>query len=169
MRLVARVGAVPVVVALPALCFQLAVEWGSGSYGGSLLFVHLLVVVVAGLAGSYSLHEAGHLLAARRWYPAGTQAAWQLTALRVSLLTRGVPPARGARALVAVAGPLPCVVLGAVMAVVSAPTWLWAWYLCHGVFLLPVFGDGITVWRYLLRSLRVSSAREAGDGHGPSR
>ncbi|WP_139738195.1 hypothetical protein [Actinomyces wuliandei] len=135
---------------------------GLGLLRGSLLFVHLLVVAVVGLAGSYGLHEAGHLLAARRWYPAGTQAAWQLTVLRVSLLTRGVPPARGARVLVAAAGPLPCVALGAVMAVVRAPTWLWAWYACHGLFLLPVFSDGIVVWRYLWESC-VRRSGEPGD------
>lgn len=120
------------------------------------LAVDVTGFLVLGVVGSFLVHELAHVAALRL---AGVrhveveQVRW-----RISVLPVGALPSRGADALVALAGP-------GTAAAVGASTWVWspelaACYLVHLLFLLPVFGDGRRVLRYLLGEGK--PAREVG-------
>lgn len=100
-----------------------------------------------GLAASFALHESAHAMALKRIRTV-THIALDRTAWRTSVLPVGTMTARQTVG-VAVAGPLSCVLAGAVLWVSALDRTLAWWYLAHGVFVLPIFGDG----RSLVRGL----------------
>ncbi|MER5934937.1 hypothetical protein [Streptomyces sp. NPDC002054] len=104
-----------------------------------------------GLAASFALHESAHAVFLKRIRTV-THIAVDRTLLRVSVVPQGTMTARQV-AGVAVAGPLSCAVVGAVLWLSAADRALAWWYFAHLVFLLPFFGDG-RVLRHALRAIR---------------
>ncbi|MGW3955945.1 hypothetical protein ACWEKM_34680 [Streptomyces sp. NPDC004752] len=106
-----------------------------------------------GLVASFALHEAAHVVTLKR-IPTVTHIALHRTAWRTSVIPEGAMTARQT-AGVALAGPLSCVIAGALLRLSGLDGSLAWWYLAHALFLLPCFGDG----RTLHRSLRVARGR----------
>jgi hypothetical protein len=99
-----------------------------------------------GLVGSFALHESAHVMVLKR-IDTVTHLAIDRTRWRISVVPLGTLTARQVVG-VAIAGPLSCVVVGSALWI-SRPSLAW-WYLAHGIFLLPFFGDG----RSLIAGLR---------------
>ncbi|RFU87557.1 hypothetical protein DY218_06255 [Streptomyces triticagri] len=97
-----------------------------------------------GLLVPFALHESAHVLVLRR-IPTVTHIALERTGWRTSVVPAGTMTGRQT-ALVALAGPLVCVAVGAVLWLTSFDRALSWWYLAHLAFLLPVFGDGRALW-----------------------
>jgi len=108
-----------------------------------------------GLVGSFALHESAHVMVLRR-IETVTHLAVDRTTWRLSIFPFGALSARQVVG-VAVAGPLCCVLVGSVLWLSALDRTLAWWYLVHGVFLLPLFGDG----RSLLSGLRGRGTRLA--------
>lgn len=93
---------------------------------------------VAGLGGSYFLHEAAHLVLLSR-YPSVGKVEVSATWARFSVHPTGtITPLQAIG--VGLSGPVACLIVGGVLWQLGSP--VAAWYLGHLVFLLPVFGDG---------------------------
>lgn len=95
---------------------------------------------VVGLVGSFALHEVAHVMVLKR-ISTVTLLEIDRTAWRVSIVPHGALNARQV-VVVALAGPAACVGLGAILLIVDLDRALAWWYLAHGLFLLPFFGDG---------------------------
>jgi hypothetical protein len=108
-----------------------------------------------GLVGSFSLHESAHVIVLKR-IGTVTHLAIDRTAWRISIVPAGALTARQVVG-VAVAGPASCVAVGFALWISSPDPFLAWWYLAHGIFLLPFFGDG----RNLFNGLRGRSAGSA--------
>jgi hypothetical protein len=122
---------------LAASCVWLA---RSGDAGSLTLAWDFTLLILVGLIGSFALHESAHVLLLKR-VPGVTHIALERTMWRFSVRPMGsLSPGELAR--VAVAGPVSCVAVGAILLVVSPSMSLGWFYLAHGVFLLPFFGDG---------------------------
>jgi hypothetical protein len=145
-----RVGAVAVLVAAqvwPLLAFlgallAVAVVWSLDS-GNSVPVVvawFLFKTAFVGLVGSFALHESAHVMALKR-IDTVTHVAIERTAFRTSIVPLGVLTARQVVA-VALAGPLACVAVGVALWMTDLDRSLAWWYLGHAIFLLPLFGDG---------------------------
>ncbi|MFY1676939.1 MULTISPECIES: hypothetical protein [unclassified Streptomyces] len=107
-----------------------------------------------GLIASFALHEVAHVVVLKRVRTV-THIVIERGAWRTSVIPEGGMTARQA-AVVALAGPLSCVVVGALLTITGVDRSLAWWYLAHAAFLLPFFGDG----RALLGGLRAG-----GRGH----
>lgn len=115
------------------------------------------VFLVAGVAGSYLVHEMGHVVA-MVFVPGIERIVVHAGFMRISLSPGALPPRAALTG--AVAGPGSCVVVGLLLLVSGAMPWA-AWcYLAHAVFLLPIFGDGQTAVA-AIRMLRGCSPRLA--------
>lgn len=154
MRQLARGGALLVVlfgVSAAALIFAAA----SGDW---VLFQWCLVLALHSIAGlwlSFAIHEVAHLLFLSRIEEVKAQIDFKL--VRVSIVPIGIMSGWQI-ANVALAGPLVCVVIGFVLALVVPDLHLQLWFFGHVVFLLPLFGDGKSLIKGLLvrgRSVRV--------------
>ncbi|WP_418275261.1 hypothetical protein ACNHYB_10350 [Isoptericola jiangsuensis] len=149
----------PLLVLLGAATIGAAWWWAvTGDHGLVLLTLPFWKATVLGLIGSFALHESAHVAFLRRC-PGVTSITLERTALRVSVAPTGVLTPRQA-ALTAVAGPGSCVLVGFSLWATADAT-LAPWYLMHGVFLLPPFGDGMA----LVRSMRAAhrSRRPSSD------
>ncbi|WP_146252255.1 hypothetical protein [Streptomyces carminius] len=114
-----------------------------------------------GLVASFALHESAHVVALRRVRTV-TRIALERTAWRTSVVPEGTMTARQT-AGVALAGPLSCVAVGALLWLPDLDRSLAWWYLAHAAFLLPLFGDGRAL-RHALRTAR--GRRPAGEARG---
>ncbi|MFC4337563.1 hypothetical protein [Salininema proteolyticum] len=139
----------PVLVFL-ALILGAALAWAAATGDTSQLPLAWGIALTGfiGLAGSFALHEATHTAVLKR-VPTVSAITLARTMLRVSVVPHGYMTGRQA-ALAAVAGPGACVVVGAVLAASPSTRYLSWWFLGHGVFLLPVFGDGMALLKGLL-------------------
>ncbi|MFE4259579.1 hypothetical protein [Streptomyces sp. NPDC056883] len=108
-----------------------------------------------GLAASFALHESAHVLVLKRIRTV-THITIERTALRTSVIPHGAMTTRQT-ATVALAGPAACLAVGGLLRLSGLDEALSWWYLAHIVFLVPLFGDGKTLWR---------CAREAFPGRG---
>lgn len=100
-----------------------------------------------GLAGSFCLHECAHVAILRR-LSGISHIAVERSWLRISVQPTGWISPRQI-ACVALAGPMVCVLFGLVIFCAGRPH-LSVWFLMHGAYLLPPFGDGRTLiqaWR----------------------
>lgn len=93
-----------------------------------------------GLVAPFALHESAHALVLKRIRTV-THIVIERTVWRTSVIPEGTMTARQT-ALVALAGPAACVAVGTVLWLPGLDRSLAWWYLAHGVFLLPFFGDG---------------------------
>lgn len=110
------------------------------------LAVPVSAFMIAGVVGSFIVHEMAHAVVLHL-APGVEGFEVERTAWRFSVIPYGCLTAR-MDACVAAAGPLSAAGVGLVLLPVWAPG---AWcYLVHVVFLLPFFGDGRSVVRYLL-------------------
>lgn len=118
-------GVLGVVTAQPALLL-----------GTTLLAVHYS----CGLCASFVLHELGHAIALR-CSPGVTTLTLERTLWRISVSARG--RIRGRDMFVAAAaGPGGCVAVGLLLLLACPDLLLHAWFLAHGLFLVPIFADG---------------------------
>jgi hypothetical protein len=132
-----------------------ALVWSavSGLSGPATLAWGLFKFAVVGLVGSFVLHESAHALVLKR-ISTVTHLALDRTFFRFSIIPLGTMTGHQV-ASVAVAGPASCLAVGLILWFSHLDRSL-AWcYLAHGVFILPIFGDG----RSLLRGLRGASRR----------
>ncbi|MEU8625958.1 hypothetical protein [Streptomyces sp. NPDC048669] len=111
----------------------------------TMAWVLLVKPAVLGLVVPFALHESAHVVLLRR-IPTVTRIVLERTAWRTSVIPEGTMTGRQAVA-VALAGPLSCVAVGAVLWLSGLDRSLAWWYLTHLAFLLPVFGDGRALWR----------------------
>ncbi|MEU6861204.1 hypothetical protein AB0B28_20310 [Glycomyces sp. NPDC046736] len=134
----------PLTAFLAALTLAALAWWaGTGDWGLVLLSLLFAKAGLLGLVASFALHEAAHAAVLKRLNGI-TSVTVERTALRVSLRPEGMIT-RGQNALVALAGPVSCGLVGAALWFAGdALAW---WYLLHLAFLLPVFGDGRSLWR----------------------
>ncbi|MGL4177281.1 MAG: hypothetical protein ACRCSN_14525 [Dermatophilaceae bacterium] len=126
-----------------AVCLvALSLGWWVSSDDAMLvrLAAAFLEVVAIGLVGSFALHEWAHVVVLRR-VSTVTSIVVERTFWRFSVVPRGSMTARQVVA-VAAAGPLVCVVTGLVGLLVDPDALLGWWFVAHGIFLLPPFGDG---------------------------
>jgi len=93
-----------------------------------------------GLVGSFALHESAHVLLLKR-IDAVSHLAIDRTAWRISIVPFGVLDARQIVG-VALIGPVSCVAVGSALLILDLDPSLAWWYIAHGIFLLPFFGDG---------------------------
>jgi hypothetical protein len=137
----------PLLVAL-GLLQAVALAWfaRSGDSVPAQLAWVLFKTATLGLVGSFALHELGHVAVLKR-IRSVTHIMIDKTSWRMSLLPRGAMTARQVVG-VAIAGPVACLVVGAILWTSGLDRPLAWWYVGHGIFLLPTFGDG--------RSLRQS-------------
>ncbi|NJQ01889.1 hypothetical protein [Streptomyces zingiberis] len=117
----------------------------------SMAWLLLVKPAVPGLMLSFALHESAHVVCLKR-IPTVTHITIARTAWRTSVIPEGTMTARQT-AVVAVAGPFACALVGALLWLPGLDRALAWWYLAHLGFLLPCFGDG----RALLHGLRVRS------------
>ncbi|MEU8660349.1 hypothetical protein [Actinoplanes philippinensis] len=134
---------VPVAVMLAA---GAAYRAGSGESGLLDLAWLLALHVAGGAAGSYLLHEGGHVLVLSAC-PGVRDIGIHSGLLRFSVVPRG-EITRTESILTALAGPGVCGLAGLALLAGGSPL-AW-WYLAHLAFLLPVFGDG----RSIVRAIR---------------
>lgn len=136
-----------------------ALAWWARSGDSGLVLLALLCAKTGmlGLVASFALHESAHAVVLKT-LPGITGITVGTTAWRTSLIPEGAIT-RGENALVALAGPLACAAVGAVLWLTGADRTLAWWYFLHLAFLLPVFGDGQALWRSL------SGARAAPHEH----
>jgi hypothetical protein len=139
----------PLLAVLGALLVA-GVAWsvGSGETAPAGMAWWLFKTGAIGLVGSFALHESAHAVVLRR-IDTVTHLALDRRAWRFSIVPVGALSARQVVG-VAVAGPLACVLVGAALWLSVLDRSMAWWYLMHGVFLLPFFGDG----RSLLRGVR---------------
>lgn len=97
-------------------------------------------MAIVGLIGSFALHELAHAMMLKR-IEAVTHIAIDRTAWRISIVPRGTMTARQV-VNVAIIGPVSCVAVGSALWISNLDISLAWWYLAHGIFLLPFFGDG---------------------------
>lgn len=120
--------------------------------------MNVTLFMVVGVAGSYLVHELGHL-AVLALAPDVCSISVESTFTRLSITPQGSLSPQVAL-MGALSGPGAAVVAGAILLVTGAPPAM-AWcYLAHGGFVLPVFGDGRTAMA-ALRQLRGCSRRRA--------
>lgn len=128
---------------------------------------HLLLVTawmaklaVFGLVGSFAVHETMHLLLLKR-VTTVTHISLDVRRSRISLQPTGqIGP--GQAIAVAVAGPGACVLVGVCLWWVDRAVSVL--FLLHFLHLLPLFGDGRTIWRAM--SAHRSARRATGHvGH----
>lgn len=151
------------VLAAPAAFAGTAV-WLGVSYGvwGTVplawgIFVHASI----GLLGSYIVHECGHFVAlglCRGVIAVRVEA----TLLRTSLKPEGEITAWESL-VVALAGPLGCLILGAAAWSAIPQSGLAWWYVSHFALLAPCFGDG----RAAIAAVRRISDRTCPDRQPP--
>jgi hypothetical protein len=102
------------------------------------LFSQITLHAIAGLGGSYFLHECAHIFLLAN-YPSIKCVDVATSWTRFSLHPQGTLTPLQMTAVGAV-GPLGCVAVGAVLWLTNSS--LAYWYLGHIIFLLPIFGDG---------------------------
>ncbi len=151
----------PLLALLIALTGAALVWWGaSGDPVPARMFGRLTAIAVGGLVGSFLLHELAHLGVLRR-IPSVDEVLLERTRWRLSLHPRGrMSP--GQVALVAVAGPATCVLVGLALWVLAPDSTLRWWYLAHTLALVPPMGDGravVTAIGAALRSGRPTTRR----------
>ncbi|SDQ72467.1 hypothetical protein [Quadrisphaera sp. DSM 44207] len=147
---IAVAGQVWPLLAFLGLLQVVALMWAieSGDSVPAALAWSFLQVAVVGLVGSFAVHESAHVLVLRR-IGTVTHLAVERTTWRTSIECHGMLSPRQVVG-VAVAGPSACLAVGVILWISGVgPSLVW-WYLAHGVFLLPCFGDG----RNLIRGLR---------------
>ncbi len=156
--------AAPVLVcAAMSVAAGVAVWLTTGSAGVLDVAGMLAVHAVAGLLGSFVVHEASHAIALGRCsHVHGIGVERRL--LRISVLPRGELTLPEVRA-VAVAGPGASALAGLLLAVTVPWLGLQYWYFAHLVFLLPPFGDGMA----LVRSVPRRRRPDLKDDHGAGR
>lgn len=137
------------VAGLAVVCTGLAVLNADAVLAG--MVATLALHVGTGLLGGFIVHESAHAAALRYVCPGVTRVVLRSSFLRFSLVPHGRMTGRQV-ALVAVVGPAVALAVGATLWWVPAVPGLAWWYLIHGLFLLPPFGDG----RALLTGLRAS-------------
>lgn len=137
------------------LVASLAWFFSTGDSGTVSVAWWLFRTTAVGLVGSFALHEAAHVLVLKR-IDTVVRLAIERTAWRTSIVLSGVLTARQVVS-VAIAGPGACVAVGLGLWVSDLGSSLTWWYLAHGMFLLPFFGDG----RNLYRGLRGHGLRSA--------
>jgi hypothetical protein len=103
--------------------------------------MHLL----AGLLGSFVVHETGHLLALGRCQSVSAVVV-ERRLLRISLQPRGELLV-GEACAVAVSGPGASATVGGILVIFARDLGIHYWYLAHLLFLIPPFGDGIAIVR----------------------
>ncbi|MEV3938955.1 hypothetical protein AB0K52_23655 [Glycomyces sp. NPDC049804] len=137
-----------------SLALGTAAAWAAGTGDTTQLPLAgwIFAAAVAGLTASFTLHECAHAAVLGR-IATVSEVSIERTLGRVSLIPHGHMTGRQAAA-VAVSGPVACAAVGAVLAVPEATRPLSWWYLGHGLFLLPVFGDGIALVKGLLAGSR---------------
>lgn len=105
----------------------------------TLWSILLLAHAILGAWLSFIVHECGHImsLAGIR----NLRVSVEVNLLRVSVIPHGEMTGweivRGA-----LAGPLSCMSIGVLLLLIVPDLQLHWWYLLHGAFLLPLFGDG---------------------------
>jgi hypothetical protein len=139
---------------LVSLLLGAAVVWAGASGDVTQLPVAawLFAAAVGGLTVSFALHECVHAAVLKR-ITTVTEVTVERTWARISLIPHGRMTGWQV-ATVAASGPVACVLAGAVLAVPHATRPLSWWYLGHALFLLPVFGDGITLLKGLIAGPR---------------
>ncbi|MBP2329748.1 hypothetical protein JOF56_010133 [Kibdelosporangium banguiense] len=120
----------------------------------------LFKAAALGLVGSFALHESAHVMVLKRIRTV-THIAIDRMAWRTSVLPQGTMTGRQI-AGVAIAGPFFCVVVGAVLWASRLDRSLAWWYLAHGVFLLPFFGDGRSLRQGLRTPWRQPAKKDRG-------
>jgi uncharacterized membrane protein YjjP (DUF1212 family) len=133
------------ILAAPALFVVTALWLGLiyGAWGTFPLALVMLLHASVGMLGSYVVHECGHFAALRRCR--GIRAvSVEAHMFRLSLRPHGEITARQAFG-VALAGPLACLVPGAMLWAAVPHLGLAWWYVAHLVLLAPCFGDGKAV------------------------
>ncbi|WP_422933942.1 hypothetical protein [Sinomonas sp. P47F7] len=155
------------VLAAPAAFGATAVCLGVfyGAWGVVPLAWGALLHASVGLLGSYVAHECGHF-AALSLCRGVTTVKVEATLLRTSLKPEGEITARESLVL-ALAGPLGCLILGAAAWAAVPQSGVAWWYLAHLALLAPCFGDG----RAVVAAVRRISARTSPglQPRGPSR
>lgn len=147
----------PLAAFLGLLAVAALAWWGhAGDPGFVLLALLCAKTGMLGLVGSFALHESAHA-AVLKTLPGITAITVETGAWRISLIPEGTIT-RAENALVALAGPLSCAVVGAGLWLTGIDRALAWWYLLHLAFLLPVFGDGQALWRSL-RGARAAPQR----------
>ena len=117
----------------------------SGNSGFFVLSSTLTLHVVAGAAGSYVVHEVGHVVCMGLLCRGVRSIDVRSDFLRFSITPQGVI-SRTESILVALSGPGLCGLLGVVVLQVSGSSIAW-WYILHVLFLIPPFGDGMSILR----------------------
>lgn len=117
-----------------------------------LFALHLL----AGLLGSFVVHEMGHW-AVLALSPSVREVAVERSIFRISLLPLGKISV-GEACAAALAGPVSAVVFGGFFWLFARNLGIHYWYIVHMLFLLPLFGDGRALV-YLCSKFRGSSQR----------
>jgi hypothetical protein len=137
-------------LALVAVLLLASLAWlfSSGDYATARVAWALFRTATLGLVGSFALHESAHVLVLKQVRTV-THVTIDRTAWRTSILPSGVLTGRQVVG-VAIAGPFACVAVGLALWTTDLGSSLRWWYLAHGIFLLPIFGDG----RSLCRGLR---------------
>ncbi|GAA1689788.1 hypothetical protein GCM10009830_41740 [Glycomyces endophyticus] len=146
---------------LASLILGAALTWAAVSGDTTQLPVAawIFAAVVAGLTGSFVLHECAHAAVLER-LPAVTAVTVERTRARISVIPHGRMTGRQS-AGAAAAGPLAATAAGVLLALPEATRPLSWWYLGHAVFLLPVFGDGLALLKGLLTGSGVIETRPA--------
>ena len=103
-----------------------------------------LKIATAGLAASFALHESAHVLGLKH-IGTVTHLTIQRTAWRISVVPHGTMTPRQVVG-VAIAGPMSSVAVGFLLWITDLEPVLAWWYLSHGIFLLPPFGDGRSLY-----------------------
>lgn len=129
-----------------------SVHWASsGEPGFFMLSGTLALHVVVGAAGSYVVHEVGHVIAMGLFCPQVHSIEIRSDFLRFSIVPHG-SISRAGSILVALSGPGLCGLLGLLTLQVTGSSVGW-WYVAHLVFLVPPFGDGMSILRVSTRRL----------------
>lgn len=154
-------------LAFAGALLALALFWWARSgdaVPATMAWVLLVKPAVLGLVVPFALHESAHVVLLKR-IPTVTRIALERTAWRTSVIPEGEMTARQTGA-VALAGPLACAAVGAVLWLSGLDRPLSWWYLAHLALLLPFFGDGRALWRSVrdLRSCGIRDSRCADEG-----
>ncbi|MFJ5231069.1 hypothetical protein ACIQBJ_14390 [Kitasatospora sp. NPDC088391] len=137
-------------LALAGLLLGAALLWRVRSGDGvpaAMAWLLLAKPAALGLVAPFVLHECAHALVLKRVRTV-THLILERTAWRTSLVPEGILTPRQSAA-VALAGPLSCAAVGAVLHLTALDRPLSWWYLAHLVLLLPPFGDGRALWQAL--------------------
>ena len=127
----------------------------SGDRGLFLLSWALALHVVAGAAASYVLHEVGHVIAMGMLCRDIRSIDVRSGFLTFSIIPQGTIT-RSESILVALSGPAVCGLFGLLLLQTTGSSVGW-WYIAHTLFLIPPFGDGMSI----VRALRTRSATTA--------